>query len=391
MHRPILVRPHSRSTKAGTSAPATPGVRAIRQGLRHQRSTKAGTSAPATRTIVDVQRAGPFVVRSTKAGTSAPATPRTKCRYGPTMPTLKLAQRRPGHQPRRHTGIGWQTYPTLTEHAQRRPGHQPRRHVDSGIVTPLRRARALNEGRDISPGDTRKKDLVARPPLASKSTLNEGRDISPGDTPRTLHRPSWRMLVRSTKAGTSAPATRFNVLPIGSVATARSTKAGTSAPATHAARARPLPSFRGAQRRPGHQPRRHPRAVLILISLPITLNRPGHQPRRHQLDQSPPRSERAQRRPGHQPRRHCNVVPPYQMGLKSGALNEGRDISPGDTPGHSPRLGARHREPLNEGRDISPGDTRVNRCAASHGWIARSTKAGTSAPATPLMLQKGRY
>ena len=39
---------------------------------------------------------------------------------------------------------------------------------------------ALNEGRDVNPGDTY---TLTRAPLVSP-TLNEGRDVNPGDTSR---------------------------------------------------------------------------------------------------------------------------------------------------------------------------------------------------------------
>ena len=117
----------------------------------------------------------------------------------------------------------------------------------------------------------------------------------------------------------------------------------------------------------------------------------------------------AQRRPGHQPRRHgpaesstrlpgawqivrstkagasAPATPSLRASLRSGrslALNEGRGISPGDT---SVCLGIGHRmsygAALNEGRGISPGDTSV--CGESRRELRRSTKAGASAPATP--------
>ena len=37
-------------------------------------------------------------------------------------------------------------------------------------------------------------------------------------------------------------------------------------------------------------------------------------------------------------------------------LNEGRDVNPGDTPGAESR--STKTAPLNEGRDVNPGDTR---------------------------------
>ena len=89
----------------------------------------------------------------------------------------ECAQRRPRHQPRRHLRYLVQLFSqrqrstkaeasapatlsaSSSEHrmknsAQRRPGHQPRRH--GARCSPLRhRSPPLNEGRGISPGDTR--------------------------------------------------------------------------------------------------------------------------------------------------------------------------------------------------------------------------------------------
>ena len=134
------------------------------------------------------------------------------------------AQRRPGHQPRRHTTN--RAALVLGQHAQRRPGHQPRRHVDwGGRLRPVRGS--LNEGRGINPGDT----LPTLPLDFKRGALNEGRGINPGDTfNSTLV--SNRFAPRSTKAGASTPATQGEIKFIGDV----------------------LPA---AQRRPGHQPRRH--------------------------------------------------------------------------------------------------------------------------------------
>ena len=102
--------------------------------------------------------------------------------------------------------------------------------------------------------------------------------------------------------------------------------------------------------------------------------RPGHQPRRHEctgLSHSRHRLSTAQRRPGHQPRRHLRTPTKPVPGWPP-PLNEGRGISPGDTsrdrasttyaqrrPGHQPRRHSRPRtgSTLNEGRGISPGDT----------------------------------
>ena len=171
--------------------------------------------------------------------------------------------------------MGTQTSPNPG--AQRRPGRQPRRHHARRPRT-ARPSPPLNEGRDVSPGDTMHGGRVphARPP-------------------------------RSTKAGTSAPATP-----------------------------------------PGRACSRHRHSAL---------------------------NEGRDVSPGDTPalgRRHADGM----------ALNEGRDVSPGDTRNNRTRAGSPC--PLNEGRDVSPGDT----LPSGHDRALmrlRSTKAGTSAPATLLI------
>ena len=79
--------------------------------------------------------------------------------------------------------------------------------------------RALNEGRDRSPGDTRNRSLdgatragerstkagtVVPATLRNRYALNEGRDRSPGDTSQDT---APFNVPRSTKAGTVVPAT----------------------------------------------------------------------------------------------------------------------------------------------------------------------------------------
>ena len=111
---------------------------------------------------------------------------------------------------------------------------------------------ALNEGRDRSPGDRRAVACGCAP----GRPLNEGRDRSPGDSavrggglvgldvrstkagtvaPATgagSGAPPGHVLGRSTKAGTVAPATVLEHLAVGAAVHFRSTKAGTVAPAT---------------------------------------------------------------------------------------------------------------------------------------------------------------
>ena len=265
------------------------------------------------------------------------------------------AQRRPGHQPRRHR-IRFAA-PVSRRAAQRRPGHQPRRH---------RRQR-------VEP-----------------SALDQ----------------------RSTKAGTSAPATHPALADGWQVRVTAQRRPGHQ-PRRHMQRGEmDFASCKRAQRRPGHQPRRHTTARLRECDRPATLNegrdispgdttpagselmfrtiaqrRPGHQPRRHlSLATHWPLGRCAQRRPGHQPRRHA-VQGDVAAGDQDRSTKAGTS-APATRPDPQHRLAK--RTPLNEGRDISPGDTAAG-CMRMETPRARSTKAGTSAPATPLMLQKGQY
>ena len=166
----------------------------------------------------------------------------------------------------------------VTYSAQRRPGHQPRRHCGSaGLGSGFRRVRStkagasapatlhrtprcpdvqrtLNEGRGISPGDTR-------------TPLNEGRGISPGahlpQRPIAQRRPGHqprrhRAMGAANEGRGSAPATPAHGRAVHALGTERSTKAGASAPATLQVRRSGLGvKAKNAQRRPGHQPRRH--------------------------------------------------------------------------------------------------------------------------------------
>ena len=135
-----------RSTKAGTSAPATLGA-----DVSHVDGVEPAQRRPGhqpRRHAYFASRAILRIIRSTKAGTSAPAT----LVPGATVYSALVAQRRPGHQPRRHSTAA--TCLATRSFAQRRPGHQPRRHVTRRNISRMN-DQSLNEGRDISPGDTR--------------------------------------------------------------------------------------------------------------------------------------------------------------------------------------------------------------------------------------------
>ncbi len=135
---------------------------------------------------------------------------------------------------------------------------------------------------------------------------------------------------RSTKAGARTPATLGGFLrwwwwrnPLNE---GRGTHPGDTG-AAHAVRGRDD----GAQRRPGHAPRRHSVGESCTRSTPsCAQRRPGHAPRRHAVEcELCDRLRVAQRRPGHAPRRHArnerNVLPARRP------LNEGRGTHPGDT------------------------------------------------------------
>ena len=172
----------------------------------------------------------------------------TSLSSSPVVSQITVQRNRGAGEPRRHP-FGYDTISAQINHAQRRPGHQPRRHrfrlvkgadrcvrsTKAGasapatlrIYGPSRSSYAtLNEGRGISPGDT----SLLRPAYVAINPLNEGRGISPGDTadsPRArgptgslnegrgispgdtrYHRRNCRNYgSRSTKAGASAPAT----------------------------------------------------------------------------------------------------------------------------------------------------------------------------------------
>ncbi len=308
----------SRSTKAGTRAPATPGEPEHEQHAPADRSTKAGTRAPATLLRSGSpgcavgrhaqRRPGPaprrhprrehdpsaVPPRSTKAGTRAPAT-----RDGVAVGRLhadhrstKAGTRAPATPPGAGNASG-----CSCRTAQRRPGPAPRRHA--ACRAPSRRTRALNEGRDPRPGDTL-------------------------DAP--------------------CPAARF---------AGRSTKAGTRAPATPNLESDPILDGMDAQRRPGPAPRRHAWSIRDLHPHDSAQRRPGPAPRRHPATR----------------RRPTSPAP----------LNEGRDPRPGDTwstmgelqPGDQRSTKAGTRAPAT----LVGGPAVVRR-------VDRSTKAGTRAPAT---------
>ena len=159
------------------------------------------------------------------------------------------AQRRPGREPRRQRR---QRLPAVLD-AQRRPGREPRRHARQADRAALDEE-ALNEGRGVNPGDTR------RPTGSRCSPRRKTAQRRPGREPRRHTRPTPSPGIAATPA----------------------------------------------QRRPGREPRRHNGPRPTRSSRVSTLNRrPGREPRRHLggVDGGTGRRP-AQRRPGREPRRH---------------------------------------------------------------------------------------
>ena len=224
-------------------------------------------------TACSVVSVTPCVLRSTKAGASTPAT-RASHAAAPSKADF-TAQRRPGHQPRRHgaprprhrsrytplnEGRGINPGDTFTAKnivrrsraAQRRPGHQPRRHMAK-----RKKKRYVLIDRSTKAGAS----TPATPPaLKAVELLQSNAQRRPGHQPRRheQNRPVRRgPRLRSTKAGASTPATPTVRARRNTCTARRSTKAGASTPAT------PVPiqlrpsAHAVAQRRPGHQPRRH--------------------------------------------------------------------------------------------------------------------------------------
>ena len=210
-----------------------------------------------------------------------------------------IAQRRPGREPRRHgdrpanalrdgarsTKAGARTPATrvtrcsshaLSDAAQRRPGREPRRHRELRLAVGWRAHRSTKAG--------------ARTP----ATPRGNREV-PG------------ALARSTKAGARTPATPGGHEGGRTMPWGRSTKAGARTPATRADAGRGRPAASGALNEgrganPGDTRDDRPNMFA------------GY---------------RAQRRPGREPRRHPRHRHPDRW--RRFALNEGRGANPGDT------------------------------------------------------------
>ena len=236
-----------RSTKAGSLSPAT-HAQGGEDAEAARRSTKAGSLSPATRPQRDPARGRRG--RSTKAGSLSPATLGHVA--APSRKT-KVAQRRPGAYPRRHSPSRPRSTspPPLNEGRELIPGDtgQPGHHqhvgrarsTKAGSLSPATRVAALqsicqplslNEGRELIPGDTSYGNMGEKPP---KNPLNEGRELIPGDTSG-----------RGSQAGRRRCALNEGRELI---------------PGDTSSRLRLVCTAMSAQRRPGAYPRRHRRRV----------------------------------------------------------------------------------------------------------------------------------
>ena len=209
---------------------------------RRARSTKAGARTPATPARGDADRHG--LPRSTKAGARTPATRRRRPRPGPSSSrSTKAGARTPATHARR---TGRWAIPRI---AQRRPGREPRRHMCCSVVVISHLLRSTKAGARTPATPPRSRD---RARCYARSTKAGARTPA---TPRRQQRQAQRP-VRSTKAGARTPATHARAhRRDGGVV--RSTKAGARTPATLAGLGRTSSLSLPAQRRPGREPRRH--------------------------------------------------------------------------------------------------------------------------------------
>ncbi len=330
---------HLRSTKAGARTPATRSASGHPLGSA-PRSTKAGARTPATLRPAP-SRIRTLMPRSTKAGARTPAT-----RFGSgsgTAARSALNEGRgthPGDTRRRRVSRPRRVL------AQRRPGHAPRRHRNGKRTVGLAFDRSTKAGaRTPATLTSRSKSLLRA------ESLNEGRGTHPGDTARRRCAPCGARLAQRRPG---------------------------HAPRRHVGGLRGVDTRGPAQRRPGHAPRRHPRegASPTACMGPLNEGRGTHPGDTSSPSARGQRPISAQRRPGHAPRRHLRrreVNRPIVLrSTKAGARTPA-------TPGYAEPW-RRCRASLNEGRGTHPGDTRTVRRGGRVG--ARSTKAGARTPAT---------
>ena len=329
-----------RSTKAGAFTPATPHAPpgALR---RPTRSTKAGAFTPATRRAPGRSRGGSGALNEGRGVHPGDTSASSADQSSP----ARLAQRRPGRSPRRHSRTGSDSTrpcPPLNEGRGVHPGDTCAPRPSSTRRDPL------NEGRGVHPGDT----CAPRPSSTRRDPLNEGRGVHPGDTSRN---PSSRAHASSAQRRPGRSPRRHRQHSRGrDTRLSRSTKAGAFTPATPAtARATAWPR-RSAQRRPGRSPRRHVADNVAITLQANAQRRPGRSPRRHAF-------HRRQRRPGR-------------------SLNEGRGVHPGDTPTPA-AIRRRFTARSTKAGAFTPAT--LDRELVVVLAVDRSTKAGAFTPATP--------
>ena len=129
--QPATMLPPFRSTKAGGRTPATPDAMrssAVPADFR-RRSTKAGGRTPATPAE---KASGTSHSRPRSLNEGRGSNPGDTRHWSASRaPICRVAQRRPGVEPRRHLRMGshGRIHQSISVTAQRRPGVEPRRHL----------------------------------------------------------------------------------------------------------------------------------------------------------------------------------------------------------------------------------------------------------------------
>ena len=184
------------------------------------------------------------------------------------------------------------------------------------------------------------------------------RPALPGRQPRSLTARMMSSVGRSTKAGPSGPATPL-LRGVGwAFVEGRSTKAGPSGPATRMRTSR-----------------------CATAGLPLNEGRPFRAGNPSSSASTMARPKSAQRRPalpGRQPRRSTRRASPEASAQRRPAL-------PGRQPHPAGRPHRDHRSPLNEGRPFRAGNPHKPPQVYPI-RVPRSTKAGPSGPATPVLV-----
>ena len=257
----------------------------------------------------------------------------------------------PGDTPRT-SAIGARPAFPLNEGRNVNPGDTQRRLYGRCSIRPL------NEGRSVNPGDT----ILARPTASSPPSLNEGRSVNPGDT--HLAERSPRVAAVALNEGRSVNPGDTSPQPVNRWTSPSSLNEGRSVNPGDTDGRRVLDAARRAD----------PRSTKAGASTPAT--RAGHtvcvfgDERSTKAGASTPATR-----------------------ARSGAVfptREHRSTKAGASTPATPERRTTRRLPitsaLNEGRSVNPGDTRilVDGPLAGEAHL-RSTKAGASTPATPLV------